>query len=202
MRHNTLPSSTTRINVVGTTGSGKSTFSKQLATALQIPYVQIDQVYWGRNWYEPKDEEFFPKLQKAIAMDSWVLDGNYQRTQPIKWKNVQVVIWLDYSFPIVFYRAVKRAITRSLTKEELWEGTGNRESFRKSFFSTDSILLWTLKTYWRNRKRYQRDMEDCRYAHIQFFRLPSPAKANEFLIAVKVNTQSLSRSSSSAFGRV
>lgn len=180
-----MESSTTRINVVGTTGSGKSTFSKQLAAALQIPYLQIDQVYWGPNWYEPKDEEFFPKLKAALDEDSWVLDGNYQRTQSIKWKNVQAVIWLDYSFHIVFYRAVKRAITRSLTKEELWEGTGNRESFRKSFFSTDSILLWTLRTYWKNRKRYKGDMKDRRYAHIKFIRLTSPREAAEFLSKIK-----------------
>jgi adenylate kinase family enzyme len=180
-----MESTTTRINIVGTTGSGKSTFSKELAAVLNIPYVQIDQVYWGPDWYEPSDEEFFPKLKAALDKDSWVLDGNYQRTQPIKWKNVQAVIWLDYSFPIVFYRAVKRAITRSLTKEELWEGTGNRESFRRSFFSRDSILLWTLRTYWKNRKRYMRDMQDSRYAHIQFIRLASPAEAAEFLSETK-----------------
>jgi adenylate kinase family enzyme len=66
-----------RINVIGTSGCGKSTFSKQLSELLQLPYVQIDQVYWKPQWTEPTDVEFSPKLESAIAGDRWVLDGNY-----------------------------------------------------------------------------------------------------------------------------
>ncbi|MGQ7261709.1 shikimate kinase [Vreelandella sp. V005] len=35
-----------KINVVGTSGSGKSTLAKQLSTALNAPYVQLDQFFW------------------------------------------------------------------------------------------------------------------------------------------------------------
>ena len=129
-----------KINVVGTSGSGKSTFSQRLAKVLGHPYIEIDKIFWGPNWYWPSDEEFFAKLKAALKQDSWVLDGNYDRTVPIKWENVEMVIWLDYPFARTLFRALKRAIRRSLTREEIWEGTGNRESFRKSFFSKDSIV--------------------------------------------------------------
>ncbi|MES2620931.1 MAG: adenylate kinase [Bacteroidota bacterium] len=170
-----------RINIVGTTGSGKSAFSKKLSRISGIPYVQIDQIYWGADWYEPTDEEFFPKLREALNREQWILDGNYGRTVPIKWKDVQVVIWLDYPFPLVFYRAVKRAITRAISKEELWPGTGNKESFRRSFLSRDSILGWTIKTYSGNRTRYLAAMRDTRFSHIQFVRLKSSEEALVFL---------------------
>lgn len=174
-----------RINVVGTTGSGKSTFSRKLSEILSIPYVQIDQVYWGPDWYEPTDDEFFPKLKESLNQEHWVLDGNYGRTTPIKWKNAQAVIWLDYPFRVVFYRAVKRAITRAISKEELWPGTGNKESFRRSFFSSDSILAWTIRTYRDNRTRYFAAMQDTQFSHIKFIRLASSEEARMFLEAIE-----------------
>ena len=73
-----------RINVLGTSGSGKSTFSKKLADKLNVPYVQLDELFWKPNWTESSDEELFPKLEKAVSSDEWVLDGNYTRTIPIK----------------------------------------------------------------------------------------------------------------------
>ena len=49
-----------------------------------------------------------------------------------------------------------RVPTRAASKRELWPGTGNRESFRRSFFSRESIVLWTVRTYAKNRRKYRR----------------------------------------------
>lgn len=170
-----------KINVIGTSGSGKTTFSRRLANTLEYPYIEMDKLFWGPNWYWPTDEEFFQKIRVALEAESWVLDGNYNRTLEIKWRNVDTVIWLDYSFSRTLFQAVKRALTRSLTKEEIWEGTGNRESFKKSFMSKDSIILWTIKTHSNVRQRYLDCMTDPKYAHIQFFRIKNPSEAEKFL---------------------
>ena len=174
-----------RINVVGTSGSGKTTFSKSLSRRLGIEHIEIDSLFWGPNWYWPSDDEFFPKLQIALeGKDKWILDGNYTRTIPIKWEKVEVVIWLDYSFTRTFFQAVKRAISRSLTKEELWEGTGNRESLRNSFFDRNSIILWTIKTYKKTKKKYQEIMQEPEYSYITFIRIKSPKEAKKFLKSI------------------
>jgi adenylate kinase family enzyme len=170
-----------RVNVIGTSGCGKSTFSKSLAGILRVPYVQIDQIFWKPDWQEPTNEEFFPKLESAIAGDKWVLDGNYNRSLHLKWKKIQLVIWLDYSFAVAFYRVFTRAMYRSIIRHELWEGTGNKESFKRSLFSKESIILWTMQTHGSNRKRYNSMMQDKRFAHIQFLRLSSPKAAERFL---------------------
>ncbi|MGE4133077.1 MAG: adenylate kinase [Bdellovibrionales bacterium] len=141
----------------------------------------MDRIFWGPNWYWPPDEEFFEKLEKALQRDSWVLDGNYTRSLPIKWKSVEVVVWLDYPFGITVFRAVRRAIRRSLSGEEIWEGTGNRETFRKSFFSKDSIIWWTLKTYHQVKRKYKKMMVDPQFSHIRFVRIKSDAEADRFL---------------------
>ena len=164
-----------KINVVGTSGSGKSTLSKKIATTLDIPFLEMDAIFWKPNWTEPTNEEFFPKLEKALAQESWVLDGNYSRTRSIKWKDVDMVIWVDFSFTRTLLQAMKRALHRSFTKVELWKGTGNRESFRK-LFSKHSIVLWTIKQYTPTREKYLALMESEEYQHIEFIRVQSPRK--------------------------
>ncbi len=170
-----------KINVVGTSGSGKSTFSHKLANKLEAPHIELDALFWRPNWQETPDDEFFALIEQRTASDSWVLDGNYNRTVPVKWKRVDMVIWLNYSYFRTIWQAVTRALKRSWYKAELWPGTGNRESFRKSFFSRESIILWTLKNYHSNVARYEAAMADERYSHIEFVRLRSPKQADAFI---------------------
>jgi adenylate kinase family enzyme len=170
-----------KVNVVGTSGSGKSTFSRKLATKLQVPHIELDALFWLPNWGETPDEQFFEKIRQETATERWVLDGNYNRTVPVKWRDVDTVIWINYSYTRTVLQAVKRAFIRSLTRKELWAGTGNKESFRKSFMSKDSVIMWTLKTYHSNVERYESMMADPQYDHIQFIRLRSPRQSKAFL---------------------
>jgi adenylate kinase family enzyme len=169
-----------RINVVGVSGSGKSTFAKRLSAVTGIRYLEMDALYWKSGWTDPTDEEFFAKLEQALEGEEWILDGNYSRSQPVKWRNVTMIVWVDYSFPRTLWQAVSRAFRRSLTKEELWPGTGNRESFRKSFFSKDSIIWWTITSRKRQRQRYLRLMEDRARDGPTIVRLRSPREVSRF----------------------
>lgn len=169
-----------RINVVGTSGSGKTTFAKALAEQLNCPLIEMDALFWKANWTESSDEEFFAKLTQAVAPDCWVLDGNYHRSAPIKWREVDTIIWLDLSFIRTIWQALKRAIARARSGEELWSGTGNCESWRM-LFSRDSIILWTIRNYRSNKRRYKAIMSDPTYDHIQFVHLTTPAMCQQFL---------------------
>jgi adenylate kinase family enzyme len=170
-----------QINVIGTSGSGKSTFSRELADALKIPYIEMDKIFWEPNWQQPSDEKFFKNLENALSRDKWVLDGNYTRTIPIKWKNVETVIWLDYSFTTTTFQSIKRTVQRCIHKQEIWEETGNIESFRKSFFSKDSIIWWSIKNHSKTRKKYQNYFANSDYSHIQFISLKNRKEADSFL---------------------
>jgi len=177
LRKNQIP---VRINVIGTSGSGKTTFGRNLAESLSLPFLEMDAIFWGPDWTFPEDKELFSKLASALEGENWVLDGNYTRTIPIKWDNIDIIIWLDFSFPQTLYQAVTRAFTRILTREELWPGTGNREMPGK-LFSRDSIVLWTIKTFQRNRKKFTAYMESDEFKKIPFIRLKSPRQAKSFL---------------------
>ena len=101
-----------RINVIGTSGSGKTTFGRELASVLDLPFIEMDAIYWGPDWTFPPDEEFYSKLTNLLEGDNWVLDGNYTRTMGFKWDRVQAVVWLNFSFPRTVYQAVTRALSR------------------------------------------------------------------------------------------
>lgn len=170
-----------KINIVGTSGSGKSTFAKRLAQRLNYPYIEMDSLFWQPNWQGLDDAVFFPLLEEKLSRETWVLDGNYNRTLAIKWKDADTVIWIDYSFSRTLFQALKRALSRSLSGKELWPGTGNKEKFSTSFFSRESIIWWTIKTFKSNRQRYLKAFEHPDYQHIQFIRLTDPKKTQAFL---------------------
>jgi adenylate kinase family enzyme len=170
-----------RINVVGTSGSGKTTFSKMLASRLNFPRIEMDQVFWGPNWHQTPDDIFFKKVEEALSNENWVLDGNYTRTTPVKWQKVTAVIWLDYSYPRILYQAFRRSVKYILTGKEIWPNTGNIQTVRMTFFSKDSILLWTITHLRQVKRKYELLSKDTRFSHIYFYRLKSPKEAQEFL---------------------
>ncbi|MCL5499990.1 AAA family ATPase [Escherichia coli] len=174
-----------KINVIGTSGSGKSTLSRRLAAQLNVPYIEMDRLYWLPEWQGRSDEDFYALLEEALnATPGWVLDGNYNRSRPIKWRDVDLVVWVDYGFWRTLRQAVIRVVRRAWQGKELWPGTGNRESFRRAFFSRESILIWTLKTWRNNRVRYAADMANPQYQHIRFVRLTHPDQVDIFLASL------------------
>ncbi len=168
-----------RINVVGTSGSGKTTFARQIAEKRDIPYVEMDALFWKPNWTKSTDEEFFPRLEQALSSDDWVLDGNYQRTQPIKWRRVQTVVYLDLPFRVVLYRMIRRCLVRGLKREELW--AGNRETLWKHLFTRESMILWTVSSFPKLRRRYATAFAMPEHSHIRFVSLRSRKEVADFI---------------------
>jgi len=179
------PQDLQRVNVVGTSGSGKSTFAKQLAEVLGSPYIEMDRLYHGPNWSEPEPEVFRERVTDAIAGERWVLDGNYHsKSCDIKWPRATAVVWIDPSFTLNLWQAVTRAAHRAWTQQELWPGTGNRETFRKSFFNHESVVLWTITSYKRLQRRYGDTMRSPPYEHLKFQRLRGRRAVADFLGAL------------------
>jgi len=169
-----------RINLVGTSSSGKSTLGKQLSEILDAPFVEMDVLFHEPNWTEAELELFRERVANATAPDKWILDGNYHsKTHDIKWARTTMIVWLDMPFATNMFRAVCRAVNRAWTQQELWPGTGNRETFHQTFFSTDSMILWTATSYWKLRKRYAA-IESNPPAGVRFLRLSSPTEVEQF----------------------
>jgi adenylate kinase family enzyme len=167
-----------RVNVKGISGSGKSTFARELAGRLGVPYVELDALHHGPNWTEASAEELQARVREAMeaAPDGWVIDGNYE------WKlgeNVLVaadtIVWLDLPLWPTLRRLARRTHTRIRNQVPLWND--NRESWRSAVLGRDSLFVWAVRSYFRHRREWPR-----RFAgDPRFVRLRSDAEARAWL---------------------
>jgi adenylate kinase family enzyme len=175
----TLSSSELRISVVGTSGSGKTTLARQIVQQFQIPHVELDALHWEPHWTMAEPAVFQARVEQALRGDRWVVDGNYSVVRPIVWSRANLVVWLDYEFPVVMRQVIWRTLKRVFRQEELW--SSNRETFKQSFCSRDSIILWSLQTYRDRRKKYPVLFQQAEYQHLQVVQLRSSQAAQAWL---------------------
>ena len=168
-----------RIAIVGSTSSGKTTLAKALAGKLGVPHVELDAFYHGPNWLQTPEDEFRKLTDAATLEGSWISDGNYHLARDIVWPRATMLVWLDYSFPLVFLRLFKRTMLRGILGTELWNG--NRETLWRHFFTKESLFLWLFQTYWRRRREITEATALPEYGHLQVLKFRSPAAAERWL---------------------
>lgn len=175
-----------RVAVIGTSCSGKTTLATQLAQCMRVTHIELDALYWLPDWVPRSDEEFRGLVAEAVAPDTWVLDGNYSKARDLVWPRATALIWLNYSFPTVLSRALRRTSYRVFCRPALF--SGNRETFHQAFLSKDSIIVWVLTTYHRRRREYAHFMQEYRERGTQVFVLHTPAEARRLLAQVEQAT--------------
>ena len=85
-----------RILVMGSSGSGKSTFSKRLSAITGIPVVSLDALFWKPGWVESEKAEFRERLTEAARQPRWIMDGNFtSHLIDLRRDNCDTVIWFD-----------------------------------------------------------------------------------------------------------
>ena len=167
-----------RINVVGTSCSGKTTFARAVATRLGIPHVELDALYWGRDWTPVPDALFRRRVSTAVGGERWVIDGGYSPIRDLTWSRADTVVWLDYPMPLVIGRWARRTVRRIRSGEEFWPGTGNRESVWNAL-RPNGLLWWILRTHLRRRRSMAAGL--AARPDINAIRLRSPADAERWL---------------------
>lgn len=168
-----------RISVIGTSGSGKTTFAGRLARILRIPHIELDSLSWEADWISVPRDVFRSRVREAIDTDRWVVDGNYGKdARDLIWERADTIVWLNYSLPVIIYRIVRRTFRRLVFGEECCNG--NRETLRRAF-SRESIILWALQTYQRRRAEYPALLAALEQRGAQTVRLHSPKEADRWL---------------------
>ena len=171
-----------RVVVVGTSGSGKTTFDRSLASKMRAPHVEFDAYRHGPNWAETPNDIFRRNLSEALSGPVWVADGNYSIVRDVVWSRATAIVWLDYPFPLTFWRLLWRTIGRAVRRTELWNG--NRENLWGHLFTRDSLLLWAIQTHWPRRRRYRQVLELPEYRHLTVFHVHRPKEANSLLDSI------------------
>jgi len=174
-----------RVAVVGSSCSGKTTFAKALSELSGISHVQLDRLFWLENWRQQPAEVFAGKVAAEVSKDAWIIDGNFTEVQHLTLKRATTIVWLNYSFATVFFRAICRSCRRIATREELF--AGNRESFRQTFFTRDSILYWIITNFSRRRKQYRKLFTERPVNITAFIEFTHPNQAQAFLEKLEIS---------------
>ena len=100
-----------RIVVIGSPGSGKSTFSRKLSEITGIPLIHLDKEFWNYGWVETPKEEWIKKQENLISGDKWIIDGNYGSTLDIRIEKADTIISFQLSRTMCILSYFKRLIT-------------------------------------------------------------------------------------------
>ena len=100
-----------KILIIGSPGSGKSTFGRMLSKKLNIPLVHLDSLWWKEGWVERERDEFDSLLLMELKKKSWIIDGNFSRTLETRLQYADTVIFFDYNRFLCLWRVLKRVVT-------------------------------------------------------------------------------------------
>jgi adenylate kinase family enzyme len=139
-----LPPAPARVLIAGTAGSGKSTLARRVATALELPYFEIDALYHGSDW-TPRPQ-FGAEVADWARRPQWVTEWQYGAVRELLADRAELLVWLDLRKRLVMRRLITRTVLRRMRRAELWNG--NREPPLRTFLSDgDHIIRWAWRTH-------------------------------------------------------
>jgi adenylate kinase family enzyme len=143
-----------KVAIVSTcSGHGKTTLGRQLATVLEVPFVELDALVHGPNWTETPADELRRLLVPTLAGTGWVIDGNYSsKLGGLVLEQADTVVWLDLPVRVWLPRLIRRTVRRLAHREELWNG--NRESLRDVIWGRDALIPFALRMHRERRHTY------------------------------------------------
>ena len=138
-----------RIMIIGCGGAGKSTLARQLGEKTGLPVVHLDKLFWHPGWVESSKEEIDRKIMEVLEKPRWIMDGNYNRTLPMRLEKCDTVIYLDFNRFACLLGVAKRVLTTYGTvRPDMAEGCPER-------FDLD-FLKWVWKFNEDKREKYYR----------------------------------------------
>jgi adenylate kinase family enzyme len=164
-----------KVLVIGSGGSGKSTFSRRLGALLELEVIHLDSLYWSAGWVEMPKPEWRETVAELLNRSAWIMDGNYSGTLDIRLAACDTVIFLDLSRLVCVWRVLKRAaLYRNQRRPDMAEGCPERLNL--------DFLKWVWGYHKRSRPKIVRLLEA---TSKQVIWLSSPLEVKRFLVELR-----------------
>ena len=85
-----------KIIILGCPGSGKSRFALQLREKTGLPLIHLDNIWWKPDRTHITRDAFDRQLEKLLAGEDWIIEGDYSRTYEQRIRACRLIIFLDY----------------------------------------------------------------------------------------------------------
>lgn len=145
-----------RVLVIGNAGSGKTTFAGALSEKTGIPVQHLDRLYWFGQWEHLHRDEFDQVLQTELEKERWIIDGNYDRTLPLRLSYCDTVFFFDLPTIACLWGATKRVLCSYGKSREDMGGNCPERFDRRQWELYRHI--WTFNR--KNRKHYYALLKD------------------------------------------
>ncbi|GIW13788.1 MAG: adenylate kinase [Tepidiforma sp.] len=155
----------------------------ELARRLDLPFIELDALYWKENWGRPSDEEFRELLRAAHTGDCWVSAGNYLRqARLVTWPLADTFVWLDVGMMTTTWRILRRSWRRWRSNELLW-GTCRENLWRQFELWSEhrSLIRYNWSRQRAHREAFSAGARDAEAAGKRVLRLRSPRQVRELL---------------------
>ena len=97
-----------KVIVIGCPGSGKTTFAEKLQKKTGLPLFYLDAIWHRPDRTHISREEYDARLAEILALDSWIIDGNYSRTIECRLSGCDTVFLFDLPVEICLEGAISR----------------------------------------------------------------------------------------------
>ncbi|WP_309066435.1 AAA family ATPase [Microbacterium sp.] len=179
-----LPFRPQRVLIAGVTGSGKTTLARRLAGIWGLECHEMDALHHGPDW-TPRPE-FLDDVRAFAVTERWVTEWQYtsKGTDDILAPRAQLAVWLDYPWPVVRARLLRRTLGRSILRTEMYNGNVEKPLWR--LLTTrdphENILAWQTRTrhHWAERMPIAQQT----FPHLVVVRLRQPRETERWLRAL------------------
>jgi len=142
-----LPVRPQRVLIAGVTGAGKTTLAQRLADRWDLVHHELDALHHGPGW-TPRPE-FLDDVRAFAATDRWVTEWQYtsKGTNEVLPGRADLLVWLDYPYPLVRRRLLRRTWRRRILRTRLWNGNVEPNLWQALTVRGDeNILDWQRRT--------------------------------------------------------
>ncbi len=110
-----------KVAIFGKPGSGKSTFSKKLATATGIQLHALDLITYQANGKLIDRKTYDRDHDKILACDSWIIDGvGHSESFNQRLAAADTLIYIDLPYPTSYWLVTKRMLKGVFVNPEGW----------------------------------------------------------------------------------
>ncbi|MDR2977029.1 MAG: adenylate kinase [Streptococcaceae bacterium] len=105
-----------KILIIGSSGAGKSTFSRQLSEIRGYPVLHLDKV-WHKTDYSDEARDYLRLVQREFlaAHENCIVDGNYSMTLDTRLAEADLIVWMKIGRIAAIRRVLGRTLHHRLT---------------------------------------------------------------------------------------